>query len=280
MPFTSGRGFSVQSTGSNSGVWGSDGTTPTANSSNALNQGVIQLLDQALSQTTTLSLSSSNVTLTQLQCQSGMYRCTGTLTANVVLSPDVSVLWTGIFCWENVTSGSYTVTVSNSAGSVALPQGRRGLMWIDTTNAPRIIAIAGSSTADAVPAGSVVPFYNAAAPAGYTIVSSLNDYALKIVSSSGGVTSGSVAYSTVFGRTATDSHTLTTNEIPSHTHDIKYNINTDTSTSGSGTRTTTPSSSGAQTATAAAIATGGGNGHTHDIDLRVQTAAIILATRN
>ena len=277
MPFTSNRGFSVQATGSNSGVWGSDGSTPTANSSNALNQGVIQLLDQALGQTTTLSLSSSNVTLTQLQCQSGMYRCTGTLTANVALSPDVGVLWTGVYCWENVTTGSFTVTITNSAGSVVLPQGRRGLMWIDTVNAPRIIAIAGSSTADAVPAGSVVPFYNSAAPSGYTVVA-LNDYALKVVSSLGGVTSGSVAYSTLFGRTETDSTVLTTNQIPSHTHGFTYNKGFIAANNSTAPVTDIQQSGGGNGVTTTAA--GGGAGHAHGLDMRVQTAAVVLATRN
>lgn len=236
-------------------------------------------MDQALGQTTTLSLSSSNVTLTQLQCQSGMYRCTGALSANIVISPDVAVLWTGIYCWENVTTNSFTVTITNSAGSVVLPQGRRGLMWIDTVNAPRIIAVAGSSTADPVPAGSVVPFYNSAAPSGYTVVA-LNDYALKVVSSSGGVTSGSVAYSTLFARTATDAHTLTTAQIPSHTH----NANTSASILvGSGGAIATGTGAAAYagvSATNFATATGGGGSHTHDLDMRVQTAAVVLATRN
>jgi branched-subunit amino acid ABC-type transport system permease component len=37
------------------------------------------------------------------------------------------------------------------------------------TNAPRIVAIAGSSTADPIPTGTVMPFYQNAAPAGWTI---------------------------------------------------------------------------------------------------------------
>lgn len=220
-----------------------------------------------------------------------MLRCTGTLTANIVISPDVSVYWTGVYCWENVTTGSFTVTVTNSAGSVVLSQGRRGLMWIDTTNAPRIIAIAGSSTADPVPAGSVVPFYNSAAPSGYTIVA-LNDYALKVVSSSGGVTSGSVAYSTLFARTATDSTTLTANQIPSHQHFGFVDSSTGNTTlsasnypsrsndSGDSNSYSMRGNNSGATGIGLSSATGGGAGHTHDIDMRVNTAAIVLATRN
>ena len=277
MPYTTNKGFSVPATGSLSGVWGSDGSTPTAQSSNALNQGVTQLLDQALAGVTPLSLSSSNVTLTQLQCQNGMLRMSGALANDVTLSPDSGVLMVGFYCWENLTTVSHLVTLSNGGGSVVLPQSRRGVLWIDGSNGPRIISIVGSSTADPVPAGSVVPFYNNAVPAGYTVVS-LNDYALQIVSSSGGVTSGSVAYSTLFGRTATDSYALLIPDIPAHTHVIGTSIllmrgdgsqDHPFSPSNGGT----PSSTGVQT-------TGGGGGHTHAIDMRVNTAALVLGTRN
>lgn len=209
--------------------------------------------------------------MTQLQCQNGMLRCTGTLTGNIVISPGVGVLWNGIYCWENVTTGNFSVTITNSAGSVALPQGRRGLVWLDTVNGPRIIAIAGSSTADAVPAGSVVPFYNNAAPSGYTIVS-LNDYALKVVSSSGGVASGTVAYSTLFARTATDPHTLTLDQIPSHSHSqTTYTANAFAGGGFTGRQSESSGTTGLA---------GGGNSHVHNIDMRVNTAAVVLATRN
>ena len=278
MPYTTNKGFSVQSTGSNAGTWGSDSSTPTANASNALNEGAIQLLDQALGGVTSLSLTNVNVALTQLQTQNGMLRMSGTLTGNVVISPDVGVLMTGFYCFENVTTGNFTVTLTNSGGSVVLPQTRRGIVWINSANGPRIIAIAGSTAADPIPVGTVMVFYQAAAPTGWTISSALNDYALKIVSSAGGVTSGSVAYSTLFGRTATDAHTLTTAQIPSHSHttpnsnqgtDFAYS--TATYTNANGLLIFTGLTTGL---------TGGGGSHTHNIDMRVRTASVILAAKD
>jgi hypothetical protein len=197
MPFTPNLGLSVQATGSDPGTWGADNSTPTAGVSTALNEGVIQLLDQKLGRPLALSLSSSNVSLTQVQAQNGMIRCTGTLLANVTVSPAGGVLWNGIFCWENVTTGNFTVTIQNSAGSVVLPQGRRGLLWIDTINGPRTLAVAGSVGADPVPSGTVLTVYNTAAPAGYSIVP-LDDHGLKVVSSGGGVASGSRLLHAVF----------------------------------------------------------------------------------
>lgn len=273
MPTTSNKGLSVQTAGSNAGTWGVGAST-------ALNEGVIEVLDKNLGGITSLSLSSSNVALSSSDTQNGMIRMSGTLTANVVVSPDTGVLMTGFYYWENLTSGSYSVTLTNSAGSVALPQSRRGVVWIDTTNGPRIVSIVGSSAADPIPVGTVMLFYQTAAPTGWTQVVSLNDYAMKIVSATGGITLGSVSYSTVFGYTETGSHTLTTSEIPSHQHGQNdgtlYN-NTPTTSSG----TLTPGANTFYLDTARQTeATGGGNGHTHPLDMRVQTATIILGTKN
>lgn len=278
MPYTTNKGFSVQATGSNAGTWGADSSTPTANASNALNEGAIQLIDQALGGVTSLSLTNVNVALTQLQTQNGMLRLSGTLTGNVVISPDVGVLMTGFYCFENVTTGNFTVTITNSGGSVVLPQTRRGVFWINTADGPRIIAIAGSTAADPIPVGTVMVFYQSAAPTGWTISSALNDYALKIVSSAGGVTSGSVSYATLFGRTATDSHALTESEIPSHSHTNPLSL---FGSSFSGGGATFTNANGALVASNQTTGlTGGGGGHTHGIDMRVRTASVILAAKN
>ena len=82
-----------------------------------------------------------------------------------------------------------------------------------------------------MPTGTTVLFYQAAAPTGWTQVTSLNDYAVRIVSGTGGTTGGSVAFSSAFASQAvtgsisiaaistnTGSYTLTTTDIPGHTH--------------------------------------------------------------
>jgi hypothetical protein len=209
--------------------------------------------------------------LTQTQAQNALLRLTGVLLANIVISPDTGVLMQGFYYFENLTTGSFSVTYTNTAGSVVLPQGRRGVLWVDTTNGPRVMSSVGSAQTDIIPAGSVMPFYNTAAPTGWTIVA-LNDYALKVVSSNGGVTSGSVLYSTLFGRTATDSHVLTIPEIPAHTH--SYSQVT------SGVTNPNLSVGGGSFVAGTTGSTGGGGGHTHDIDMRVLTLSLILATRN
>jgi hypothetical protein len=76
-----------------------------------------------------------------------------------------------------------------------------------------------------IPATTVMLFYQNAAPTGWTIVTSQNNKALRVVSSSGGVAGGSVAFSTAFASQAVSgtvgtsgATTLTTAQIPSHSH--------------------------------------------------------------
>ena len=80
-----------------------------------------------------------------------------------------------------------------------------------------------------IPSGSVVLFYQSAAPTGWTQVTSLNDYALRLVSGTGGTTGGTTAFSTVFSNQtptinvsglSAGATTLSTAQIPSHTHNI------------------------------------------------------------
>lgn len=277
MPSTINKGYSVQLVGSNSGSWG-------AGASYSLNEGVFQIVDTNLAGVTTKSLSATNVALTQAEANNGMLRLTGTLTASIVISPDAAVLMLGMYYWENLTTGSFSVTVTPAAGSsVVLPQSRRGTMWIDT-NGARLCSVVGSSNADVIPVGTIMPFYQNAAPAGWTINSSLNDYGLRIVSSSGGVTSGTVNYGTLFGRTKTDSHTLTTAEMPSHTHTLSQSTTVPNIFAfGTGTYVVNGASGGYANATVASQtvgSAGSGGGHTHDIDMRVKTASFIIASKN
>lgn len=274
MPYTANKRLSVQTATSNAGVWGAGGA-----SGDDLNTGVMGLVDTQFAGVVPFSVSASNVSLSYANIQNTMFRFTGTLLANIDVAPavgDATTYFNGFYFFENLTTGSFAITLTNGSGSVTLPQGRRGIVFVSTVAslAPRIVSIVGSGTADPIPAGSKTIFYNTAAPSGWTAVA-LNSYAIQIVTAgSGGVTSGSVAYSTLFARTATDSHTLTTSEIPSHTHTVPIaNGGSNSAQFGSG-------AAGVTSSNTTSAATGGGNGHTHDIDMRVQTAAFSLATRD
>ena len=145
-----------------------------------------------------------------------------------------------------------------------------------------------------IPSGSVMLFYQSAAPTGWTQVTSLNDYSLRLVSGAGGTTGGTTAFSTVFAnQTPTISvnvsglsagaTTLSTAQMPSHTHPYNVYAGTDAQQPGGQTANTT---NGLTTGS-----TGGGGSHTHSISgsatgsssaitLNVLYANIIICSKN
>lgn len=150
--------------------------------------------------------------------------------------------------------------------------------------------------------GTAMVFAQTAAPTGWTKSATHDDKALRVVTGTAS-SGGSSPFSTVFGKTATDSHTLTTTEIPSHSHsagtlsaasdgahthsytrptnDHNTSISGGTQTSDSGTSATT-GSSGAHThsITGSTATAGSGGGHTHPMDIRVQYVDVIIATKD
>lgn len=172
-----------------------------------------------------------------------------------------------------------------------------------TSNGTAWTSAAPAATTPSVPAGSVMLFYQASAPTGWTQVTTLNDYGLRLVSGAGGTTAGTTAYSTVFtnqtpsftgaiGTLASAATTLSTSQIPSHTHTFGISggasggfgaytaIDTGTTIGklGSGTDNDT----GAQ---------GGGTSHSHSLSgvpggtvgtvtLNVRYANIIICSKN
>lgn len=138
-----------------------------------------------------------------------------------------------------------------------------------------------TAATSAFPSGTVLLFYQAAAPTGWTQVTTQNNKALRVVSGTGGVAGGSVAFTTAFSSKSVagtiGATTLTTTQIPSHTHNVSGNLvqgiggGADYASGSGGSRT----SSG----------TGGGGSHDHTfsgtaIDLAVQYIDVILASKN
>jgi len=152
--------------------------------------------------------------------------------------------------------------------------------FANNLNSSGQVSAAGIQSGVLVPSGSVSLFYQASAPTGYTQVTSLNDYALRIVSGTGGGTGGTTAFSTVFANqtpTITTSGlsagatTLSTAQMPSHSHSTATfsgqfgaagsmwggGCNNGTNTSGTGS-------------------TGGGGSHSHTISGSATSSAITL----
>lgn len=159
-------------------------------------------------------------------------------------------------------TGTFTITSPNSNNN-------RTLTLPDNTG-----TIALTSDVSSFPAGTAMLFVQTAAPTGWTKSTTHNDKALRIVSgaaSSGGTT----AFSTVFaaGRTS-DATTLTTAQMPSHTH------TTPTGFSGGGTAYWAGNCPGTGLSSTSG-ATGGGGSHTHGLPtFAVQYVDVIIATKD
>ena len=147
-------------------------------------------------------------------------------------------------------------------------------------------------TSTVIPSGSVMLFYQSAAPTGWTQVTSVNDMALRMVSGTGGTTGGTTAFSTVFANQtptinvsglSAGATTLSIAQMPSHNHTLNNAAGTSSNPCGGATYSAyagnPPSMSN----------TGGGGSHTHAISgsatssaitLNVQYANIIICSKN
>ena len=135
-----------------------------------------------------------------------------------------------------------------------------------------------------MPAATQCLFYQAAAPTGWTKITTQDNKALRVVSGSGGVAGGSQPFTTAFASKSVagvvGSHVLTWNEMPSHTHsyvDVNNagSVNAGGSWIGSVGNIVTKDSGSA----------GSNWGHDHTftgtaINLAVQYIDVIIASRN
>jgi len=96
--------------------------------------------------------------------------------------------------------------------------------------AERVKQAIDALAAGGVEAGTVMLFFQAAAPTGWTEVTTQNDKALRVVSGTGGGTGGSVAFETAFqSKTPTGTNTgtaISEAQLASHNHRIETNLNT------------------------------------------------------
>jgi hypothetical protein len=222
--------------------------------------------------------------------------------ANTTLT-DIASALTGSVASDGQTPMSSSLNMANNKIVSVLdptnPQDAATKAYVDTVGFTVAPSTAGNvltsngtiwtSAAPTIPSGTVMLFYQAAAPTGWTKVTTQNDKALRVVSGTGGVTGGTTAFSTVFtNQTVTTTvsgtsgaTTLSTAEIPSHTHTANYD---QTGSGGGGLGPDSLGGSGFIT-----NATGGGGSHTHSfsgsgtsssVTLNVQYIDVIIASKN
>ena len=161
------------------------------------------------------------------------------------------------------TNGQFLAKQSGNAG---------GLTWTTVVSE------------DYIPDGSVMAFFQASAPTGWTQVTTQNDKTLRVVSGTGGGTGGDWAMSA--GETTSShgghvhagaahshnhnlsagSHTLSTNEIPAHSHSVPYANHTGNSGSSYFSNAFyRPNYSYRNGGNHSTNNTGGGGGHSHSL---------------
>lgn len=203
---------------------------------------------------------------------------------------------TGTVAYGSIVSGTAAVaglnlgdTANELAGGVHYDNNTDTLyLRTAATNGPRVdssgvlrnsagTAYLTSAAGASVPAGSVTDWYQAAAPSGWTRVTTVNDRVPIIVSAGSPGTTNATTWD-ITGLTA-DAHTLTESEIPSHTHNISYGLAQAVDGGAPGVDTI---GSGSNTATSAS--SGGGDPHSHAVSStgtwRPPAAYMLLASKD
>lgn len=150
---------------------------------------------------------------------------------------------------------------------------------------------AGSS---GFPSGTRMLFYQAAAPVGWTQVTTQNDKLLRVVSGAGGGGGGTNNFSTVNAQTVTGGHSLVAGEIPTITSSVTFGGygfpatstgTADLTVDGGSSYHVPQSSSGwgnLNSATGTSNNTGGGTptAHTHTMQMNILYVDMIIASKN
>ena len=93
------------------------------------------IIDRGFGGTHTVSLTNTNVTLTQDECQNVHILLTGTLSGNVTVNFPSGV--SGFYIVDNVTAGAFTVTLASAGAgplSVTAVQDANTFIWSDGTD--------------------------------------------------------------------------------------------------------------------------------------------------
>lgn len=191
----------------------------------------------------------------------------------------------GTYTLSGTTLARTTVLASSNAGSaVNLSAGTKNVFV--TYPAGFSVTASANGVNSEFAATTALVFYQAAAPTGWTKQTTHDNKALRVVSGTGGGSGGTTAFTTVFTNQtpvittsglSAGATTLTTAQMPSHTHGIPTGC-------GGGGASCGGTGGGPQTGSA-----GGGGSHTHTVagsatssavTLNVQYVDMIICTKN
>lgn len=174
--------------------------------------------------------------------------------ADVFMADTVTITGTPTAATDATTVGAVTAQLSGLASTYLPIAGgtMTGAIDMGSTNKITNLATPTISTdattkayVDAqisgggIPAGTRIVFAQAAAPSGWTQVTTYNNYAMRVVSGTGAGTGGSVGFTTAFASQpvtgsvslsglsvsgSVQGATLSQSQMPSHVHGLQYNI--------------------------------------------------------
>ena len=256
-------------------------------------------LDNQLTQIQTIGIS-SNISITGVTTVTTLNASNIAVTG--ILTASTSVVTSNLSASGNITaSGSVSATGNVSSGSVTINASSQNITGVNSVTSSSGFFNTQGHQAATFPSGTALLFYQASAPTGWTKSTSHDDKALRVVSGSGGGSGGSTAFSTVMASrtpggsvTMTNaSFTLTTSEIPSHTHQDRITIGLDDN---NGTNGQDASINLRQTADRPVFsfygtteATGSSGSHTHNntasftgnaMDFAIQYVDVIICSKN
>jgi hypothetical protein len=197
---------------------------------------------------------------------------------------------------QNVT-GSGGAVLASSPTLTGIPVAPTATVGTNTTQLATTAFVIANVPDSPIPAGSVMLFYQANAPTGWTKVTTQDNKALRVVSGTGGVSAGTTAFSSVFTNQTvsttistsisgtTGATTLSTSQIPSHTHTVAYGGGSDNQpqlvgVAGNIDSTNTGATGGGGSHTHSFSGSGSGSGTSSAVTLNVQYIDIILCSKN
>lgn len=164
---------------------------------------------------------------------------------------------------NGIAYGNGTAIAYTAAGTTGQ------VLTATTGGAPTWAAAGGGSS---FPSGTRLAFQQTSAPTGWTkdTTAAINDSILRLVTGTAS-SGGSTAFSTWNAQTATGATTLSTSQIPSHTHDIPAGNESSASNYARTANMGSPFPTGA---------TGGGGSHTHSLTHNIKYYDFIIASAN